>query len=73
MDEAFSTRLRDATIGLMTCPTCHKPWWTMQQVSDASGIPATTLRRFLHGRPARLQTVDQLLVFLRKNGVVVKP
>ena len=71
MDDAFSTQLRQALIGMMVCPTCHGPRFTFVSISKASGIPASTLRRFLNGAPLRLRTVDTLILFLKENGIEV--
>ena len=73
MDEAFSSRLRQAVIDLVTCPTCHRPRFTKREVSRTSGIPEPTLRRFLAGGPLRLSTVDKLILWLRQNGIEVRP
>jgi len=72
MDEAFSTRLRQALYELTTCPTCGQRRYTMRQIADASGIPDSTLRRFMSGHPLRLMTVDKMLVWLRENEIEVK-
>ena len=71
MDDAFSTRLRKALYDLTTCPTCGQRRFTMSQISNASGIPYSTMRYFMSGHSARLATVDRLLLFLRENGIEV--
>lgn len=73
MDEAFSTRLRQALLDLTVCPTCHQRRYTMRELALASGIPPTTMYRFMSGHPLRLATVDKLIVWLRTNDVEIAP
>ena len=73
MDSAFSERLRKALYDLTTCPTCGQRRFTMRQIARASGIPDSTLRRFMKGHPLRLGTVDKLLIWLDANGTKVAP
>ena len=73
MDAAFSERLRQALFDLTTCPTCGQRRFTMRQIALASGIPDSTLRRFMKGHPLRLATVDRLIIWLRDNNQEVAP